>query len=74
MSFFDGTATGVIMNRLLQDVQNVDQYVPNSILLLSTKVRAASPPIGVPRRARRVAMPTPAEIAPAEKPRWRVPI
>ena len=38
MSFFDSTATGIIMNRMLQDIQNVDQYVPNSILDLSTKI------------------------------------
>eukprot|EP00930_Biecheleria_cincta_P035016 TRINITY_DN24126_c0_g1_i1.p1 TRINITY_DN24126_c0_g1~~TRINITY_DN24126_c0_g1_i1.p1 ORF type:complete len:1366 (+),score=195.29 TRINITY_DN24126_c0_g1_i1:71-4168(+) len=31
LSFFDGTPTGRFINRFLQDVQNIDNFVPNSI-------------------------------------------
>ena len=37
LRFFEATASGQIMNRVLQDVASVDMYVPNSLLDMATK-------------------------------------
>ena len=31
LSFFDSSPTGRVLNRFLQDMQNIDSYVPNVI-------------------------------------------
>ena len=37
LRFIEATASGQIMNRVLQDVASVDMYVPNSLLDMATK-------------------------------------
>ena len=37
MSFFDATSAGAIMNRFLQDMANIDNFVPNAVMDLCAK-------------------------------------
>ncbi len=37
MSFFDTTSAGSILNRFLQDMASVDNFVPNALLDLGSK-------------------------------------
>jgi len=42
MTFFDTTSSGAILNRFLQDMANIDNFVPNAVLDLCSKTLEVS--------------------------------
>ena len=38
LSFYDGTTSGAVLNRVLSDLQNIDATVPDALLALATRV------------------------------------